>query len=41
MKRLFQREIQNRLATELLRGEFKPGAKVKIGIRDGAVHLSQ
>ncbi|MCM0604710.1 MAG: ATP-dependent chaperone ClpB [Xanthomonadaceae bacterium] len=41
MKRLFQREIQNRLATEMLSGKFSSGSRVSIGVRDGEISLSQ
>lgn len=41
MKRLFQREIQNKLATEMLEGKFPSGSRVRVGIRDGNVELGQ
>lgn len=35
MKRVFQREIQNPLAVELLQGRFPSGSKVAVDARDG------
>jgi ATP-dependent Clp protease ATP-binding subunit ClpA len=35
MKRVFQREVQNPLAIELLNGKYPPGSKVEISVRGG------
>ncbi|MEX2188027.1 MAG: ATP-dependent chaperone ClpB [Pirellulales bacterium] len=35
LKRVIQRQIQNPLATELLKGEYEPGATIQVDYRDG------
>ncbi len=35
MKRVFQRDIQNPLAMELLSGKYPPGSKIEVGVKDG------
>jgi ATP-dependent Clp protease ATP-binding subunit ClpB len=35
LKRVIQQQLQNRLASEILKGEFAPGTKVRIDYRDG------
>ena len=35
MKRVFQREIQNRLAVEILSGKYAPGTLVQVGVKSG------
>jgi ATP-dependent Clp protease ATP-binding subunit ClpB len=35
LKRVIQQELQNPLATELLRGEFPPGSTIRVDAQDG------
>ena len=35
MRRLIQREVDNRLSEKLLRGELTPGSDVRIDVHDG------
>jgi ATP-dependent Clp protease ATP-binding subunit ClpB len=35
LKRVIQRQIQNPLATELLKGEYEPGATIQVDYREG------
>jgi ATP-dependent Clp protease ATP-binding subunit ClpB len=39
LKRLFQREVQDRLAVLLLEGGFKPGLPVRVGVDSGSIRL--
>ncbi len=41
LKRVFQQEVQDRLATALLGGGLKPGLPVKVDLRDGVIALGQ
>ncbi|MEO7164692.1 MAG: AAA family ATPase, partial [Bdellovibrionia bacterium] len=43
MKRVFQREIQNPLAVEILTGKFPPGSKVKVDVSEtgGVIFLTE
>ena len=35
MKRVFQRDVQNPLAMEILSGKYPPGAKIEVGVANG------
>ena len=37
LKRAIQQQVENPLAQRILRGEFGPGAKVQVGVKDGAL----
>jgi ATP-dependent Clp protease ATP-binding subunit ClpA len=37
MKRVFQREVQNRLALEILGGAYPPGTRVRVEVQDGGL----
>lgn len=39
MKRVFQRDIQNRLAQDILQGKFPPGSHVQVGVKGGEFAL--
>jgi len=41
MRRVIQQQIQNRLAMELLRGEFGPGSGVRVDYEDGEYRLER
>jgi ATP-dependent Clp protease ATP-binding subunit ClpB len=41
LKRVFQQEVQDRLATALLGGALRPGAPVKVDLKDGEILLVQ
>ncbi len=41
MKRVFQREVQNRLASSLLGGDYPPGSRVGVSIHDGKLAFSR
>ena len=37
MKRLIQREIENPLSTEILKGNFKKGDKIMVDVKEGEI----
>lgn len=41
MKRIIQKEIENRLADKLLSGEFKEGDKIKVDVKDKEIIFSK
>jgi ATP-dependent Clp protease ATP-binding subunit ClpB len=41
LKRVFQREVQDRLAVMLLEGNLKPGVQVRVGVSQGQLDLKQ
>jgi ATP-dependent Clp protease ATP-binding subunit ClpB len=41
LKRAIQQQIENPLATHILRGEFGPGDRVRISAQDGALAFSK
>ena len=41
LKRVIQQEIQNPLATEILRGEFPEGSVIRVDFRDGEFHFER
>ena len=38
LKRAIQQQIENPLAERILKGEFLPGDRIRVGVRDG--HLT-
>jgi len=41
LKRAIQQQLENPLAQRILKGEFGPGSKIKVTVRDGALDFSQ
>ncbi len=41
LKRAIQQQVENPLAQRILKGEFGPGAKVRVTARDGALHFER
>jgi ATP-dependent Clp protease ATP-binding subunit ClpB len=41
LKRAIQQQIENPLAQRILQGEFVPGDRIRIGVRDGALTFSK
>jgi ATP-dependent Clp protease ATP-binding subunit ClpA len=39
MKRVFQREVQNPLAVEILSGKYGPGATVRVDVSNGSLQF--
>ena len=39
MKRVFERDLQNRLATDLLSGKYPPNTEVKVDVSQGEFTL--
>jgi ATP-dependent Clp protease ATP-binding subunit ClpB len=35
LKRAIQQQIENPLAERILKGEFQPGERIRVGVRDG------
>ena len=41
LKRAIQQQIENPLAQRILKGEFLPGSRIRVGVRDGALTFKQ
>jgi ATP-dependent Clp protease ATP-binding subunit ClpB len=41
LKRAIQQQIENPLAQKILQGEFLPGDRIRVGVRDGALTFSR
>jgi len=41
LKRAIQQQIENPLAGKILQGEFAPGDRIRIGVRDGQLTFSK
>jgi ATP-dependent Clp protease ATP-binding subunit ClpB len=41
LKRAIQQQIENPLAQKILQGEFVPGDRIRVGVRDGALTFSK
>jgi ATP-dependent Clp protease ATP-binding subunit ClpB len=41
LKRAIQQQIENPLAQRILKGEFVPGSRIKVGVHDGALTFTQ
>jgi ATP-dependent Clp protease ATP-binding subunit ClpB len=41
LKRAIQQQIENPLAQRILKGEFVPGSRIKVGVQDGALTFTQ
>jgi ATP-dependent Clp protease ATP-binding subunit ClpB len=41
LKRAIQQQIENPLAQRILKGEFVPGSRIKVGVYDGALTFTQ
>ncbi|HMN46803.1 MAG TPA: ATP-dependent chaperone ClpB [Povalibacter sp.] len=41
LKRAIQQQVENPLAQRILKGEFGPGSKVKVGVTDGALTFTR
>jgi ATP-dependent Clp protease ATP-binding subunit ClpB len=41
LKRAIQQQVENPLAQRILRGEFGPGSRVKVGTKDGALTFAR
>jgi ATP-dependent Clp protease ATP-binding subunit ClpB len=41
LKRAIQQQIENPLAQRILKGEFVPGSRIRVGVRDGALSFKQ
>jgi ATP-dependent Clp protease ATP-binding subunit ClpB len=41
LKRAIQQQIENPLAQRILKGEFVPGSRIQVGVRDGALTFKQ
>ena len=41
LKRAIQQQIENPLAQQILAGSFQPGDRIRIGVKDGALHFAK
>src|SRR2546430_15537927 len=41
LKRAIQQQIENPLASKILQGEFAPGDRIRVGVRDGELTFSK
>jgi ATP-dependent Clp protease ATP-binding subunit ClpB len=41
LKRAIQQQIENPLAQKILQGEFVPGDRIRIGVRDGQLTFAR
>ena len=41
LKRAIQQQIENPLAQQILAGTFQPGDRIRIGVKDGALHFAK
>jgi ATP-dependent Clp protease ATP-binding subunit ClpB len=41
LKRAIQQQVENPLAQRILKGEFGPGAKIQVGVRDGQLEFAR
>jgi ATP-dependent Clp protease ATP-binding subunit ClpB len=41
LKRAIQQQIENPLAQRILKGEFVPGSRIQVGVREGALTFKQ